>query len=124
MKMMNLHVKGSFKKSQIFIAFILSAVKVFSHTLFGRRGGGRKTQASGKYPPRVVENSTQAFGKSHPGFWKTTKFAQTVRLYFPRSASFRRKIEKITTLCQAKLNPLYVRAKKQTIDLLKLSEVC
>ena len=25
-------------------------------------GGGQKT------PPRVVENSTQAFGKSHPGF--------------------------------------------------------
>ena len=47
------------------------------------------TQAFGKShpglgPPRLLENSTQAFGKSHPGFWKTTKFAQTVRLYFLR----------------------------------------
>ena len=37
-----------------------------------------------KIPPRIVENSTQAFGKSHPGFWKTAKFAKTVRLYFLR----------------------------------------
>jgi hypothetical protein len=35
-------------------------------------------------PPRLLENSTQAFGKSHPGFWKTTKFARTMRLYFLR----------------------------------------
>ena len=26
-----------------------------------------------KTPPRVVENSTQAFGKSHPGFWKSAR---------------------------------------------------
>ena len=26
-----------------------------------------------KYPPRVVENSTQAFGKSHLGFWKSAR---------------------------------------------------
>ena len=67
---------------------------------------------SQKNPPRVLENSTQALGKSHPGFWKTTKFARTVRLYFLRYASFRRKMEKMTTLCRAELNHLYVRAKK------------
>ena len=66
------------------------------------RGGGRQGDKTPPPPPRVVENSTQAFGKSQSGlgspgvlenstqvfgksnlgFWKTTKFARTVRLYF------------------------------------------
>ena len=29
-------------------------------------------------PPRLLGNSTKAFGKSHPGFWKNTQFARTV----------------------------------------------
>ena len=45
-------------------------------------GGGRKNFTQGPSPPRVLENSTQAFGKSHPGFKKTTKFAGAVVLNF------------------------------------------
>ena len=45
-----------------------------------RRGRGRKLHSGlWKIPPRLLENptqgkgSTQAFGKSHPGFWKSAQ---------------------------------------------------
>ena len=49
----------------------------------GGGGGGRqKNSIQGFGKSRLGFGSTQAFGKFPPVFWKTTKFARAVGLYF------------------------------------------
>ena len=93
---------------------------------YDRGNAGRLHPGLWKIPPRL-------FGKSHPGFWKIPprllenptqgsgklqNFHKPCDYTFLDKASFRRKIVKMTTLCRAKLNHLYVRV-KNTIYLLK-----